>query len=520
MILSIKVSKEEINMRQSRIVAITGATVLSIGLAGCFGGGSSGTQETVVRTAENPCPVPVSAKQPVTFSAENDFESVKGVLSTSIINLRLGYYLTILTMKTKYLALNNIEEDNSFEGRIAKKVKNIQENALSVFESGAPIETGDHIHCDNYSETNQTGFYNATYTAVHDGYDLSIEFKNCLLRESDDDDRIENFWNLILGNSPLVRLEDLSDTTENTSLFNGSFTMSFHETLESNEMDAEESNRTRSLHIDKKNLLLEYAQGDGKKLLEYQGNGILDMDADNQRVNSETKIPDSDDNTSYTEIWDNKEILSIHLSMNMDEKLHNYDDNHSSEMQALCYAVETREADHNIERTHYNSEGDSDSEEYNDSHTWHIENNGYIALRSSDENFFADTYANQYVYDGAWIRSRSNDGNESDVSTVSLNGTVGSSLVGGSARLDTTTPWKWYLDDTASFSNDSYVRDIFDLHDMEMPAEGRTVFTGTNSAVVLFQHNENNETNGTITVGGESETYDNMDDMFIDMIEG
>ncbi len=519
MILSIKVSKEEINMRQSRIVAITGATVLSIGLAGCFGGGSSGAQETVVRTAENPCPVPISAKQPVTFSAQNDFESVKGVLSTSIININLGFYLSILTMKTKYLALSNIEEDNSLEGRIAKKVKNVQENALSVLESGAPIETGNNIQCDNYSDVNQTGFYNATYTASDDGYDLSLEFKNCLLHESDDD-QIEDLWDLILYNSPLVRLEDLSETTENTSLFNGKFTMSFHKTSESNEMDAEDSNRTRSLHIDKENLSLEYARGNGEKLFEYQGNGTLDMQANNHSEHRYNKIYDSDDNTSYTEIWDNKDTLSIHLSMDMDEKLHDYDDNHSSEMQALCYAVETREADHNIERTHYNSEGDSDSEEYNNSHTWHIENNGYIALRSSDENFFADTYANQYVYDGAWIRSRSNDGDESDVSTVSLNGTVGSSLVGGSAQLDTTTPWKWSLDESAGFSNNSYVRDIFDLQHMTMPDEGRTIFTGTNSAVVSFQHNENNETNGTITVGGESETYDNMDDMFIDLIDG
>jgi len=489
--------------RLSTVAAIACVGIIGIGLTGCGGGGGGSIESGPVVTNEA-CPVPQSAKQAITFSKENDFENVKGILTASIIALRLGYYMpNVIGGEKRYKTVAETDEKSLLENYVGQKIVNLQKNALSLSKeirgSGVPFEVGEEIHCDNYSDENQTGFYNATYSDAQeeDGYDISIEFKNCLLNASDE--RGEIFWDLLWENSPLDMFS--TEASSNILLFNGDFAMQMRRNSSISEVDSEDENSTFSLNVSKENLSFLYADGiTEEKIFEYQGDGTLKLQATYQYSYNETEDP-------YEEVIN--ETGMAHLSMNLDEKMDDYEDNSSIHMQALCYSA-----------TNTYTYTELENEEYREAESEKVESNGYIwlASKSEDMNFSADIYTKNYVFDESWIKHRG-EGVDEDVFVANFNGSVGSSLVGGSAMLNTTLSWKW--DNSGSrASSSSFMYDIFDIGGMEMPDEGRTLFTGTNSAIISFQHNESNETNGTITVGEDSGTYENMDQMLIELISG
>jgi hypothetical protein len=150
---------------------------------------------------------------------------------------------------------------------------------------------------------------------------------------------------------------------------------------------------------------------------------------------------------------------------------------------------------------------------------------GYITMQdgSGGLDLYADalmgSFADSYAYHYDYNQGQSESNNTSE---ISLDGTVGSTLIGGSVVLDTQSPWLM----SSEYPDHRYPMEPvaigldYGVYVDYSPYAGKTVLTGTNSATVEFMLDDQNMTYGTITVGDEEPVeYDSIEDMGIAYID-
>ncbi len=542
--------------RLSSVAAIACVGIISIGLTGCGGGGGGGTPEIQAATAENPCPIPQEAKAPTTLDVNKTITALayaQGSAEMAFILADDGYYWMDSAAKQSASAsdANEVTLATLVSGKVKALQKTTDKYRKSVDYGDDSIEYGDNIPCDS-------GSYSAHDTSVdasnnEDGVDggsssqtFTLTFNQCVLEDNDaNSNLIAFFTDMMMYSSMMYHVGYTADPDPVLPVytFNGSLALEYSEDYtyknwntapldtsgygNQDTYQGSSSLRTENLHFDRK-------VGDALKE-SFDSNEVFSVtfNGSSEYNNSDTyESVDAYNDGNYTHVRKESDTNSISFSFEGQEESKEYgtDWNSTVSISALCYSAEmmyNRIYQRN-ERYEEHNEVDGNSTNMN---SFSVKSSGYLAMQveeGTDVSGF-DLYAKnlkveeserdeeswEVDVDGNWVYAPSVENAE-----VQVDGTVGSTLFGGSAVLATVTPWKMSSEypGVVNYTPTPGYRGgyMFDLP--YSPYEGETTVTGTNTATVTFYLEDNNDTDVNLTVNGETIHKESVYELF-DMIE-
>ena len=537
----------------SKIAAIACCAVVTIGMTGCGESGSLPTAEGTetsgvvvpppappVPPADEPCVVPEAATQPATL----DQNKTAVTLSAALVSQELGYMLGdggMFMGPRDENSANKPKEVSKLASTISAKVQTLQQNTADVKKSVNQIGDGSLIFGDDV-DCDVSGTYTLHSTgtgSTEDGVEteseqLTLSFNECVMEDTGNNEMLSFFRQMTLYSSVLDGGMMPGASVETLYTFNGSTTL---------EYDAEYTYSYDSWNDN--NEPTDYGNSNESS---DKGTSSLVMDGISVEIKEEGIVRSLFTATEMLSTTFTYDYSYEYATIQNDSDTSDYNTTSKSISQstwnttfegeeAIQYFGEEENITMAFSACDFNTEGTSEYsydnmstvESYStqyyknmNSDDTTIKMSGYIVMQDGEEALdlyadalegsFASTYMNSYDY-------QMQEGNDTTSEEISLNGTVGSQLLGGSVVLDTQSPWLM-SSDYPEYRDGMMPEEIgFYFSEYGVPYSpyaGKTVLTGTNSAVVEFMLDDQNMTYGTITVGDEEPVeYDSIEDMGI-----
>jgi hypothetical protein len=528
--------------------------------------------------ADEACPIPLAVQQPIVL----DQDSTRNALGFAATALDLGYYLTMYIeedgifyggmipgTKTKTKA-PTVSKETAILG---DRIKNIQEGTSGIkarMDEGSLV-FGDNLPCDSgtysmhmsedgseggsHSGGENDGVYNSDYEN-HGEYMEKVElsFDQCLLNEGDD--LIMVFGETLLGTSLLAQaamgFNGTDDAPPPTFIFNGSASIEYNNNYSYNESywgditpddagNSDQDIRLGEVKLVTNALSVRYIENEVEKA-NYSSHEDIFISYDIS-YNSEYTVDYANENNegNHTNTRTNNYTINWNVAMDISETFNELDSNVSVNLTALCYTANGKTRyDSNHEEYVVVNEPDQQPEPVTaDNDNTNIfgiksdsDSSGYLAFSVTENgepqvfvDLFTDLLAANYTYQST-SSSEAGVYTESDGSEATLNGTVGSMLMGGSVAIVTELPWKMSSAFTTDRNDMELSERVGGYHNPldfieNTPYEGRTVLSGTNTATVEFMFEETEE-DGNITYGkitiddNEPEEYGSIEEMISD----
>jgi len=556
---------------RSTITALACLGVISIGLTGCGGGSSSSIPAATTTAAAEAvttepadegtaCPIPASVQQPMELNQTRTMD-VLGFAATAVeVNRNLIGVVGDDIGGDIYLATaqSTETEDSLLSSVITDKVKALKEADIEDDED----MFGDNLPCDNYNPDDLSGTYSTHMSestgeseldGVHEeteSYTYTVSFNQCELSESDlSQSLLKTLFETSILADIAKKTADVT-TAEKTYLFDGnaSFEATYKETMLETS-DSFKHTEEEVIHLVENDLSIKYMK-DSVLAGTYDANQDILVTFNTLKAGGGTVTYENDtEDGNRTETSSKEYSSSWHIVMDSQENYTDAEKNTTASFKALCYDAEGTLSDKRETEDHYIvTEGEEESGDESTVDASHDINNqttttdstasnsGYIGfvMNNNGDITAADSYTdgfnavfnytdiNNYQYiDGETIHE------ESDDETFTIEGTLGSSLLGGSVNMVTETPWKMssdYATDRAEAADEESANYIeyespFDFVN-NTPYAGKTVITGANVATVSFAHDDDNITYGMIQIDdGEAQEYDSIEDMVNDIFE-
>jgi hypothetical protein len=541
---------------RSNVAAVAILTMVGLGVSGCGGGGgggvSSAPQTKLPPVEDTPgveCPIPESVKQNATL----DQNKTRVALNAALMATFAGW--DFIDDRRMYVGAKRISLEKAEKSSyLSKKVKGLLENTQHIKNryENSEIEYGDNLACDEGTYTLHEKEGEEEIDGVTESVEkLTLSFDNCILSETDDNaDLIDFFRHIVMYTSLMDRFVSEEDVNR-TYVFNGDASLEYNAeySYQRSEWNDEEPTDSGSsserknkgtTHLVTNGLSVKYSEnGQLKNSRNVTQDLLVKFDELHDSESSTTYDEDNNKTRSNTDISEYK--FSMLLSANEVIETISADRNTTFSANALCFGMEGEWEYMNEYMYHYPDGSSYDYDHYK--RNWESEYNstvnGYLSLGSkvsSDENpdgldVYAENLKVSGTRNGKYERVKVDDSwttvEDDDNQTLSLNGRVGSTLMEGSAMLNTVTPWQMsnaYPQHKNGFDPElSRVREGYYMwHFPYTPYAGKTVLTGTNSAVVEFMYDEddNNRTYGQITVGDEeSVKYKSVQDLLYGVFE-
>jgi hypothetical protein len=533
----------------SALLALTGCG--SEGIPSDSGFGETTQPGGTIPPVVDPCPgIPSAVKQPATL----DQNKTKIAVSTALITSQIGYMLSDGGMyydSASEKSAKETKEVSKLASIVGEKIKSLQKNTAFVKArvdsqgDDFPIELGDDIACDtgtysaNYSEEDVESEGSGTYMEK-----FTLSFNECVLEENDGNEDLIEFFNMaLMTSSTLWRLGGLQVPSSQVFTYNGSLSLEFNDAYEytnwyvpapiepTDHGNGFDETYEGDTHLITEALSMEYKE-DGVLREAYSSTQDLTLTFNGSYEYNGTTEYESDEaffDGNYTSRWMGTSQHNMSVTFEGSETYQSFGEvNETMSLTALCYTAEMTNNYSDNNMNHY-TEDVHDAYE-NDGHGENtIQSSGYLVLQDQEgeEEWFLDTYSDALRVDSSYKYNWSNEKVDgywvnyqySNSSTLSMDGTVGSMLIGGSVMLDTQSPWLMSSEYPNSRSNLEQAPAIDNGYNFinYTPYAGKTVLTGTNSATVEFKYETIEEqpyTYGVITVEGEEPVeYDSIYEM-------
>lgn len=536
----------------SNTAAIACCAIVAMGMTGCNNNSSSSTTTTGTTTTTDlggttttPTPggattttdtcVPAAVKAAVTLDQNN----TKTALSTALVAQEIGYMLSDGGMYYNTSSEKSAQEPkkvSKLASMLSAKIQTLQKNTADVKKSVSipgegSIEYGDNIACDlggtySFHGADSEGSEDDTQIYMEK---LTLSFNECMMDATIENSRLYFFINMtlytsIIGNSQY-------EAASNTYTFNGSLSLEYNDEYTysseywnddpqpSDEGYYYDSNSSGTSHWVTNGISVEYTENGMPKShftsteeLSVTFNGTYN---DGYSTTYETDFNEGNyTNTHYYGTQQNTWSATFEGS----ESEQMFDVNTTVSLTACNFSSEGTSTYDYRYFTNYEEWGqvsDGETRAYTNS----TKLSGYVVIQDGEQGFdlYADALTGSFTGNYSYLNDYDQGPEFNNTSELSLNGTVGSTLIGGSVVLDTQSPWLMsseYPDNRASVQPAEI--GYYSFYVDYSPYAGKTVLTGTNSAAVEFMHDEQNITYGTITVEGEEPVeYDSIEDMGI-----
>ena len=123
----------------------------------------------------------------------------------------------------------------------------------------------------------------------------------------------------------------------------------------------------------------------------------------------------------------------------------------------------------------------------------------------------SDYYSNYTVH---WYKPDTGDDSDNREEAVTVNGTIGSTCLGGSITI--TTDPVVHSNQYAYFDKDGNNPNESQKSSSVLPYSGKQTISGANSATIIYDFNSTKNTSATITIGEESMKYGTWDEFLTD----
>jgi len=503
----------------SNVAAIACCAIVTVGMTGC--GGSSGGSSSVDGTT---CTVPADVKAAATLDENTTRNAVKATLAIDEINYMIVGPGPASTQKsTQKVSVSTLASS------IGGRVQGLQKSTSSVKKliSEDRVEYGDDLPCDSGTYT----FHESDTESEVDGEgtgigEFTLSFNECVLADTEENwNKISFFLDYTQYDSVLDNMMD-RDVVSSVYTFNGSVTRSYNEEYSY----SDESWDDRQVPLDNG-----YSYGDTTDgTAAYATNGLsVEYKADGmvRELFTSTENLSVTFNNSYSSFYnqsyENLEALydgnytnengstyqsSWSATFDGTESYKTFGETNTTVSFNACNLSLEGESSSSYSNAYVYEDDFYQYSEWKEKYSRSSKVSGYVTMVDGEDSL--DLYA-----DGLTVSLDRNytSGNEYSVSEMmSLNGTVGSTGLGGSVVLDTQSPWlisSEYPDNRMN-PEQIYIDNYFYVY--YSPYAGKTVLTGTNSAAIEFMKDDQNITYGTITIGdGEPVEYDNIEEMDI-----
>ena len=545
--------------------------------------GTTGSDTQQGAASDEACPIPLAVQQPLELNLSKTSDVLSFTGSTLELNLFLLDQIGDGMLYSSKSIQSTSEKLITIASILGNKIKTIQADTATIKESlsEGSVIFGDNLPCDNYNAEDQTGTYSAHMshterdgevddTNVEEYMDkLEVTFNECTINE--ENPKMELFMETLWSTSLLFQTfdglgADPVPVTENTYTFNGAASLEFNDkyTFQDNNWDdgiaprdsGSSNNWTGSgeVHLIENALSIVFKENNVEIGNYFSDQNIFISFNSASYHESNTDYENESNEGNRTDTTANSETMTWHIAMDINENYTLLDESNSATLTALCYtaygSTETTytDTDHYVDVVPAIPEPDiayyvDDAHDINNNTQTidtNIESSGYLALTIMEDSevvLFVDSYSD--ALEAAYSRDDINnysyvDGDiiheESDEATFTLDGAVGSTLLGGSVVIDTQTPWKM----SPAFSVDRSevmaapeddgpeYENPFDMLD-DTPYAGKTVVTGTNTATIMFGYDETevgNITYGSIQIDEETpQEYDSIEDMISDTFD-
>ena len=463
-------------------------------------------------TPENPCPIPEEAKQPITL----DQNKTKDALTVASATLELGIMLVGNPMfNTKTTKSTDEPTVSKLTSTITDKVKALKESTTSLKKTLASElpEEGENIACES-------GTYSLEITDASEEIEggskdmnkIMLSFNECILTQSEETDSLIGFFNdVLLYTSTFGRvIMNIEDPVLQVYTYNGSMSFEFNnESTDTGSIPADSgtdiSERTNKwgMHLISNALSIKFEE-DGVLAGGYTSTEDMLFTMEDNSSEEHNDFDSYNSEYSWSLTWDGNETMKMFGESNV-----------TFNLTAICFAADGTGSNNSTSSPMGNTENRDNT----------TNSNGYIALHLQEgaEQMFIDSFSDElvatYTYTSESMypySARVYNPESTRSSETTLDGTVGSMLIGGSVAIDTQDPWlmssDYDCDRTCMETTNLGMGSGFYFD--RTPYDGKTVLTGTNSAVVEFHYDEEDVTYGTIQVDdGEVVEYDSIYDM-------
>jgi len=533
----------------SKVAAIACCAIVTIGMTGC--NNSSSTPAAVADDApvsddvvvvEDTCQVPQAVTQLATLDQNNTVTT----LSAALITQELGYMLGDGGMMFRDAnSENKPKEVSKLASMLSAKIQTLQKNTADVKKTVNDIGDGSLIYGDDVAcDVSGTYTLHSTGSASsEDGVDteteqLTLSFNACVMEDTGSNEMLSFFRQMTLYNSILDGGMTPRASVETLYTFNGSTSLQYDEQYtysydywDDNNQPTDYGSSSEDTSKGTSSLVM-----DGISV-EIKEDGIVrSLFAASEEISStftydgmweDTTIYSDSDTSDYNRTNQGTYKNTWNATFDGEESSQYFGDEENITVAfSACnlttegtseYSYESEYRYENYSQVYYKN---TNADETN------TKISGYIVMQDGEEavDLYADelmgTFADSYMdsYD-----NQTQESNNTNTEELSLNGTIGSQLIGGSVMLDTQNPWLMsseYPDHRDGMVPEEVGFFFSEFYVDYSPYAGKTVLTGTNSAVVEFILDDQNMTYGTITVGDEEPVeYDSIEDMGIAYID-
>jgi len=522
----------------SKVASVVCIAAVAISLSGCGGGGS-----TTAPAATPPAPAPEGTPCPIPPSVQEqnivlDQNKTKDLLGLSAMSSMVG--LDIIKSHLYNFEVFNMDSQESSKNKLSKALVKKASNLLNIAKSkkieaqSAGYPVGDNLACDE-------GSYSFHYTiadsgSMEDGYDIDrktmnfqISFNNCLIHEgSEHEDDIFKLVGFLLK---LANYDEMIFEGYGTEEGDGVLTINGSSNLDADievkyrsSIDRENDDRKIYFNIALSNQGIDLDITSSEYSFTFDSDGLFAVTSDIS-VLEETKFTEGEDGNTTSSSF--SVDYELGLDMNLKETWHDvYDDGDDMlDITALCFNTEyTGKIKGNTYL--FEAEGEDDIVDNHIVADVGSVGNGYASIYEKYEEedgvdkYFDDLYQNQHTIASLAtfdVVHNPDVDQEDRNNTFSINGIVGSTLVGGSAMFDTVVPWKSSNQYESALEEEYISIKLFTPYDFiqNMPYTGKTVITSANQATVGFGLDEEEQPYGYIKIDdGAPVEYNSLRDMF------
>ncbi|HQS72247.1 MAG TPA: hypothetical protein PLH07_04045 [Sulfurovum sp.] len=536
----------------SKIAALACCAVVTIGMTGC-GNSDRTTTNPITQippqgTPPQDTPVDTCVPEAVKAPATLDQNNTKAALSAALVSEDIAYLLSDGGYNMGPGEAKASEKEPKKVSKLASmlsgKIQTLQQNTATVkktlISGDGSLEYGDNIACDlggTYSLQQEDSY---TY-GENNGIDISsnmnkvtLSFDECVMDNMVGSEALNFFEEMIMYNSIINRL-NYYEASSSTTTFNGSLSLEYNSDYtyaynewNDNPVQRDDGSNDQYLgsgtsHVVTEGLSAEYKE-DNATLWHFASTEELSVTFDYSYTNENNNSYDTPTNEgNYTSNNQYSGQYSTNATFEGSETLQEfYDVNTTTAFSACNVTVENTSTSKGVYS--YVSENWYTTVSYDGKYESEgsTKLGGYLVLQDSEGglDLYADGLTIGYTYDGhETYNYQTYVSTNSNAESLSLSGTVGSTLMGGSAVLSTPSPWLMssaYPENRGSMLPEEIGYNYFYPYVDYSPYAGKTVLTGTNTATVEFLKDAEDITYGTITIEGEEPVeYDSIEDMGI-----
>jgi len=409
--------------------------------------------------------------------------------------------------------------------------------------------TGDNLACDEgtYSLHYSIGGGGGEEDGVYKDWserDFLASFDNCVLYEGSDKwEQLEDVVEYVLFGTSLVARMRYMTEEDGVFTINGSSKLLIRDeyaesdNYEDGDNFYEESFKNTynmNIEIENTNLSMDYTINQNQ-LFTFQSNGKINVDFGIEDNGYQHEDREEDDNLTQKDINGNHKFnVSIKTSMDVEELMREgeIDDYDMITFQAYCYSFNFDGTEEEIDYRHEieDEDGNVTVDDQRNTKTESLDTlaNGYVAVNMTGTEYdglyqmFFDLYQDGFDINYQRIgKSVDNETTHIDDrnETFSINGVIGSTMIGGSVGFVTLDPWE----SSNHFDTDREdLEEASDLYPHRTPYKGMISVSSLNQAMVGFDYEYNEAIDENVTYGyiqiddNAPVEYDSIYDMLYD----